>query len=77
MPNISLLTPNVIDVSIVTGAGHSSGSRALSCKGSDPPAWQIDPAWRAVWAIHLSNQWSTTGPSKAVVLAVLSVGKWI
>ena len=23
------------------GAGHSSG-----CKSLDPPAWQIDPAWR-------------------------------
>ena len=29
----------------------------------------------AVWAIFLSNQWSTTGPSKAVVSDVLSVEK--
>ena len=26
--------------------GHSSGGRALSCKGLDPPASQINPAWQ-------------------------------
>ena len=31
----------------------------------------------AVWAIFRSNQWSTTGPSKAAVCAVMSVGKCI
>ena len=29
--------------------GRGSGGRALSCKGSDPSVWQIEPAW---W-IHL------------------------
>ena len=31
----------------------------------------------AVWAIFGSNQWSTTSPSKAVVYAVVSMGKCI
>ena len=28
------------------GAGCSSGGRALWCKGLDPHAWRIEPAWR-------------------------------
>ena len=55
-------------------AGHSSGGRALAYKGWDHP---IKPACMAgaftVWAIFFSNQWSTTGPSKAVARTVLSV----
>ena len=42
------------------------------------PAWRIDPAWRKYFQFGLfnhSNQLSTTGPSKAMVCAVLSVGK--
>ena len=34
-------------------------------------AESVDPA--AVWAIFRSNQWSTTGLSKAVVCTVLSI----
>ena len=30
---------------MILGAGHSAGSRTLSCKGLDPPVWWIDPAW--------------------------------
>ena len=30
-----------------------------------------------VWASFHSNEWSTTGPSKAVVCAVLFVGNWV
>ena len=37
--------------------------------------FSVDPA--AVWAIFRSNQWSTTGLSKAVVCTVLSMEKCI
>ena len=37
--------------------------------------WSCMADASAVWAIFHSNQWSTTGPSKDVVCAVLSVGK--
>ena len=56
------------------------GGRALCCKGLDPPAWCIDPTWwkhLQFWAIFCSNQWLTTGPSKAVVCTVLYVGKCV
>ena len=38
-------------------------------------SFSVDPA--AVWAIFRSNQWSTTGLSKAVVCTVLSMEKCI
>ena len=40
------------------------------------PAWWIDPTWQdgfAVSDIFHYNQWSTTGPSKAVLCVVLCV----
>ena len=41
------LFPRVIYLQAQTEkAGRSSGSRALCCKGLDPHAWRIDPAWR-------------------------------
>ena len=62
--------------SVSWGPECSLGDRALCCIGLDPPALWIDPARRmhfAVRAIFHSNQWSTTGPPKAAVCAVLSV----
>ena len=38
---------------------------------SSDRSFSVDPA--AVWAIFRSNQWSTTGLSKAVVCTVLSM----
>ena len=55
------------------GAGHSSGGRARACKLWDHP---IEPAWR----VHLQfGPFSipTSGPSKAVLYAALSVRKCI
>ena len=64
----------------VQGAGRSSGSRALGCKGLDPPAWQINPVWRMHLQFGLFSV-PTNGPQlvhlKAVVCVVLSVGKCI
>ena len=58
-------------------AGCSSGSTALTskCKGSSDR--ECMTCVLAVWAIFYSSQWSTTDPSKAVICAVLSVGKCI
>ena len=61
------------------GAGCSSGSRALSCKGLDPPAWWFDPAWRMHLQFVLFSV-PTSGPQlihQRLVCAVLSVGKAI
>ena len=62
-------------VNVTAGAGRSLGSRALCFKGLDPPVWQIDPAWRKHLQFGLFSD--PTGPSKAMVCAVLSVGKCI
>ena len=58
--------------------GHSSGGRAHACKSWDRP---IKPAWRVhlqfeLFSVPTSGP-PTTGPSKAVVCAVLSMGKRI
>ena len=55
--------------------GMCLGGRALCCKGLDPPAWWIDNAWQIPLQFELF--FVTIGPSKVVVCAVLSVGKFI
>ena len=71
MDSSALLVMNMAFVAN-RGMGRNSGSRALGCKGLDRSC--MADAF-AVWAIFCSNQWSTTGPSRDVVRAVLSVGK--
>ena len=56
---------------------HVAQAVVCICEGFDHPInpAQCDPF--AVWAIFHFKQWSTTGPSKAMVCAILSVGKCI
>ena len=55
---------------------HSTSSNfIIYCDLSSDRSFSVDPA--AVWAIFRSNQWSTTGLSKAVVCTVLSMEKCI
>ena len=65
----------------VMGAGPSSGSRAPTCKGLDhlvdTGSYCTGDAF-AVRAFFCSTKWSRTSlSSKAVIYAVLSVGKCI
>ena len=61
----------------ISGAGCSSvdSMPAFDAVGRRIDPFSVDPA--AVWAIFRSNQWSTTGLSKAVVCTVLSMEKCI
>ena len=41
---------------------------------NDAMGRRIDPSWWTHWAISLSGQYPTTGVTKAVVCAILSMG---
>ena len=67
-PGITLRLYEQVNIVFPTsqGAGRSSGARALCCKGGS-----------ILHGGYYSDQWSTTGPSKAVGCVVLFVGRCI
>ena len=50
---------------VYEGAGRSSDSRALSCKGLDPPESWIDPAWQKHLQFGLFSV-PTSGPQLSI-----------
>ena len=41
----NMITEYSIDIASPSGAGCSSGGRSVCCKGLEPHAWRINPAW--------------------------------
>ena len=56
------------------GVARSSGGRVSTCEGFDHPIGHAQWTHLQFGLLSVPTQWSTTGQSKAVECAVLSVG---